>query len=190
MSNIQDKVFDERHSEDANRLSPVSGHDKRKQRLDALWGGGMLASSTVMAAFYTALQPEPSNNTVLKKWQTVSPESEIFTAELLTRDSQGATAQSIRGHGSVSFTIFALSTIGFSASCVVVYRRVPNLLAKISTCCILLVLLESWQNILQVLMVERMLVVMPAVMSGAIFGALVCRTMVRNKVSVSKTCPV
>jgi hypothetical protein len=55
-------------------------------------------------------------------------------------------------------SVLALSAASYSASCMAIYRRTPEITAMFSMLCILLVISESWWNNLGVTPAERLMV--------------------------------
>ena len=105
-------------------------------------------------------------------------------------ERQNSVAQTIREYESTSFGVFTLFAIGFAVSGIMLYRRVPDLVAKVAVCGILLVLLDGWWNTLEIVAVERMLVLMPTMTSVTVLGALVHRALVQNQKNAFRACSV
>ncbi|EMD67010.1 hypothetical protein COCSADRAFT_33917 [Bipolaris sorokiniana ND90Pr] len=139
---------------DTNRR--YSSH-RRPRLLGFAMGTAMWVSSAATSTSILALQPHPTGNDVLRRWQ-----SRKFISQQVKNIPD-----------SVLFTGIALCSALYAASCMHVYHTAPRSVSITLTACILLVFLETVWNGLNVTPVERLAVVLPSLVNIGLSWILV-----------------
>lgn len=137
---------------DTNRR--YSSH-RRPRLLGFAMGTAMWVSSAATSTSILALQPHPTGNDVLRRWQS-------FISQQVKNIPD-----------SVLFTGIALCSALYAASCMHVYHTAPRSVSITLTACILLVFLETVWNGLNVTPVERLAVVLPSLVNIGLSWILV-----------------
>ncbi|KAF5849977.1 hypothetical protein GGP41_005370 [Bipolaris sorokiniana] len=150
---------------DTNRR--YSSH-RRPRLLGFAMGTAMWVSSAATSTSILALQPHPTGNDVLRRWQSVSPPSFLIQWLAITLIQQVKNIPD-----SVLFTGIALCSALYAASCMHVYHTAPRSVSITLTACILLVFLETVWNGLNVTPVERLAVVLPSLVNIGLSWILV-----------------
>ncbi|RII24144.1 hypothetical protein CUC08_Gglean012977 [Alternaria sp. MG1] len=138
---------------DTSRRYPVYGLPRLLLRFAT--GTTMWVSSAAASTSILALQPHPSGNDVLRRWQS-------FVTQRV-KDIPD----------SILFTSIALCSALYAASCMHIYCTAPRPVAIVLTACILLVFLETVWNGLDVTPVERLAVVLPTMIDFGLSWILV-----------------
>lgn len=121
-------------------------------------GTVMWVSSAATSTAVLGLQPQPSGNDVLRRWQT-------FAAQPVADASDSTLATGI-----------AFCSALYAGSCMLIYCTAPRTVAIVSTACILLVFSETLWNSLNVSLVERLAVILPSFTNVGLSSVLVHRS--------------
>lgn len=89
--------------------------------------------------------------------------------------------------GAALLSGIAVCATGYAISSSYAYRRAPKSVAIITTLCIILVMFESLWNVLKVSAIERLVVVLTAMVNVGLTGALGSRDLCF--VTVQEPCP-
>jgi len=144
----------------------TSAHRRPGLLIDLATGIATWTSSTTLSTIVVALQDQPSENPIIRKWQKVA-----------TQPVEGASVQ-------VIFACITLCSTIYAASCMRIYCTAPRAVATISAVCILLVFFEAVFNSLQVTLVERLAVVLPTLVNIGLSWTIVLRHRKRSDIAL------
>jgi hypothetical protein len=144
--------------------------------VDTLCAGCVLVSNAAMSSLFLALREQPSDNTILKNWKDVrSRDTKAYAALTGHKHIDGAVMS--RVPESTLLSGFAISNAGYATASFLLYYRTRALGAILSMVFIILVLADSWLNLLMVTPVERMMVALPAALDAGLLLALLVQAM-------------